>query len=57
MESDNRLEEIKKGSILKVFGKYKRYKMVQDFPKDMIGIFVNCTCNCNWTSYSLTFYT
>ena len=47
MESDNRLEEIKKGSILKVFGKYKRYKMVQDFPKDMIGIFVNCTCNCN----------
>ena len=37
-ESETTEEFITKGPISKVLGKYKKYKMVQDFSKDFKGI-------------------
>ena len=37
-ELESKEEFIKNGSIARALGKYKRYKLIEDFPKDFKGL-------------------
>ena len=37
-EFESKEESIKNGPIARALGKYKRYKLIEDFPKDFKGL-------------------